>query len=342
MNISEFDYQLPPEYIAQVPIEPRDRSRMMIVDRMNGSLEHSHFFNLPDLLREKDTLVFNNTRVIPARLYCKKKGSTTKIELLLLRRLEDTIWESMVRPGRKIAPGDILHVADQNGQIKNDMIVEVLERRDGGLRIIKLANDCIIEQFGQIPLPPYIHAPLQQSERYQTVYSNVKGSVAAPTAGLHFTPEMMEKVTKKGVNIAFVTLHIGLDTFRPIHVEDPALHQIHTEYGEVSEKTATMLNETRKRGGRIIAVGTSTVRLIEAASHTRVIRPLSDQIKLFIMPVYTFQMTDAMITNFHLPRSTLLLMVSAFASKEIILNAYEMAKQERYRFYSFGDCMFIR
>jgi len=341
MNISEFDYQLPPEYIAQVPIEPRDRSRMMIVDRMSGACEHAYFFNLPELLRENDTLVFNNSRVIPARLRCKKKGSTTNIELLLLRKIEENMWESMVRPGRKIAPGDVLYVSDRNGHMKHDEVIEVLERCDSGLRIIKLANDSIVERFGQIPLPPYIHTPLKQSERYQTVYADIKGSVAAPTAGLHFTPGMLAKVKKKGVAIALVTLHIGLDTFRPIHVEDPKQHEIHTEYGEVSEETASLLNETKRRGGRIIAVGTSTVRLIEAASHNGVVQPLSGQIKLFIMPGYAFQITDAMITNFHLPRSTLLLMVSAFAGRETILNAYEQAKQGKYRFYSFGDCMLI-
>ena len=338
MNISEFDYQLPPEYIAQVPIEPRDQSRMMIVDRNDGSLEHSFFYHLPDLIKEGDTLVFNNSRVIPARLYCRKKGSTIKIELLLLRRIEGSIWESMVRPGRKIMPGDILYAGNEDGQPD----IEILERREAGLRIIRLADDSIVERYGHVPLPPYIHAPLQQAERYQTVYSDVKGSVAAPTAGLHFTPEMLENVTNKGVNIAFVTLHIGLDTFRPIHVEDPAQHEIHTEYGEVSEKTAAVINETKKKGGRIIAVGTSTVRLIEAASQGGVTKPLTDQIKLFIMPGYKFQIVDGMITNFHLPRSTLLLMVSAFASREIILGAYEQAKQTGYRFYSFGDCMFIR
>jgi len=341
MHISEFDYSLPQEYIAQVPIEPRDGSRMMIVDRGGKNITDSFFYKLPGLLNKKDMLVFNDSRVIPARIFCKQKDHSTKLEVLLLRRIEPGIWECIVRPGRKIMPGDILFPVHQNGKPGVEGI-DILEKKEGGLRIIHMPDESIVDSFGNVPLPPYIHTPLEQPERYQTVYSSIKGSVAAPTAGLHFTPALLEKVKMKDVKTVFVTLHIGLDTFRPIREEDPLKHPIHTEFGEISSHAAERINEAKKAGGRIIAVGTSTVRLLEAASRNGMIHPWSDQVKTFITPGFSFQITDAMITNFHLPRSTLILLVSAFAGKDLIFGADAQAIQKKYRFYSFGDCMFIR
>lgn len=341
MKISEFDYNLPPELIAQTPVEPRDQSRLMVLHRGNSSIEHRYFYEVINYLHSGDTLVFNNSRVIPARLLGQKNDSVTKVELLLLRRLDNGIWETLAHPGKKVTIGDKINITNKPGETDEGIIAEVLERGESGIRVVRFSDESLLEQLGKVPLPPYIHAPLDKPERYQTVYAKVKGSVAAPTAGLHFTPRLFNELQQKGIQFAFVTLHIGLDTFRPVRVDDPHDHPIHKEYGDLSSETATLLNQTKKQGKQIVAVGTSTVRLIEAATQADIIQPFSGWVDLFILPGYRFRITDTIITNFHLPRSTLLMLVSAFADKEFILRAYEQARNLSYRFYSFGDCMII-
>jgi len=341
MKTSDFDYHLPAELIAQTPIEPRDQSRLMILHRANHCIEHHHFYQVVDYLRCGDCLVFNNSRVIPARLLGQKSDSATKVELLLLRRLDTNVWETLVRPGKKVGVEAKIDIANVSGDASKGMTAEVLERREGGVRVLRFSDEALLQQFGKVPLPPYIHAPLAQPERYQTVYAKVEGSVAAPTAGLHFTTELLARLQHKGVRFASVTLHIGLDTFRPIRVEDPRHHPIHKEYGELNSEAAALLNQTREKGNRIVAVGTSTVRLIEMATQAGSIQPFAGWVDLFILPGYQFGITDAVITNFHLPRSTLLLLVSAFAGREFMLQAYQQAKSLGYRFYSFGDAMLV-
>ena len=341
MKVSDFDYHLPPELIAQTPIEPRDHSHLMVLNRADGSIAHRHFSEIAEYLQPGDTLVFNDSRVIPARLSGLKVGSDIKVELLLLRRLDNGVWETLVRPGRKITVGTEIRLKDQSTKAAKEVSAEVIERDENGIRIVRFSDESLLEELGQVPLPPYIKKPLSQPERYQTVYARIKGSVAAPTAGLHFTPHLLNNLQHKRVRFAFVTLHIGLDTFRPVRVDDPHQHPIHTEYGQISSETAILLNQSIKAGKRIIAVGTSTVRLIEAASQTGTVQPFADQVDLFILPGYQFRISDIMITNFHLPKSTLLMLVSAFAGKDFILKAYEEAMKLHYRFYSFGDAMLI-
>jgi S-adenosylmethionine:tRNA ribosyltransferase-isomerase len=342
MKVSDFDYHLPPELIAQTPLEPRDRSRLMVLNRADGSISHHHFFEIADYLQQGDTLVFNDSRVIPARLSGIKTDSSTRVELLLLRRLDNCIWETLARPGKKVTVGTEIKLTNKLSETAKEVLAEVIERGENGIRVVRFSDETMLEELGQVPLPPYIHTPLSQPERYQTVYARIKGSVAAPTAGLHFTPGLLKKLQQKGIQFAFVTLHIGLDTFQPVRVEDPKQHPIHTEYGEVSPETAALLNQARKAGKRIIAVGTSTVRLIEATAQSGTVQPLADQVNLFILPGYQFRITDAMITNFHLPKSTLLMLVSAFAGRDFIFKAYEQAMNLGYRFYSFGDAMLIQ
>jgi S-adenosylmethionine:tRNA ribosyltransferase-isomerase len=255
--------------------------------------------------------------------------------------LDNCIWETLVRPGKKVPAGTIIKLNNERFNIKQEVIAEIIERGENGIRVVRFSDEQMLDNLGQVPLPPYIKTPLSQPERYQTVYARIKGSVAAPTAGLHFTHHLLNELQQKEVRFAFVTLHIGLDTFRPIRVDNPEQHAIHTEYGYISLETANLLNQSKKNGGRIIAVGTSTVRIIEAASQDGVIKPFTDQVKLFIVPGYQFQITNAMITNFHLPKSTLILLVSAFSNRDFILNAYNEAIKQVYRFYSFGDAMFI-
>ena len=339
MKTSDFDYHLPPELIAQIPSEPRDQSRLMVLRRCDGSIEHRHFYEIIDYLQSGDTMVFNNSRVIPARIMGQKRNSQTKVEVLLLRRLDDNIWETLVRPGRKVTPGTEIRIAGAPHAAGEEMNAEVLEQGESGIRIIRFSDDSLLEKLGQVPLPPYISTPLADTERYQTIYAQTNGSVAAPTAGLHFTSRLLDELQKKGVRLAFVTLHIGLDTFRPVRVEDPNQHVIHKEYGELTSEVATLLIQTKEQGKRVIAVGTSTVRLLEAAAHTGTIQPFAGWVDLFILPGYKFRVADVMVTNFHLPRSTLLMLVSAFAGKDFILQAYEQAKSLNYRFYSFGDAM---
>jgi S-adenosylmethionine:tRNA ribosyltransferase-isomerase len=341
MNITDFDYLLPPELIAQTPIEPRDHSRLMVLNRVGESLTHRHFFEVADYLQSGDTLVFNDSRVIPARLRGIKLGTDVKVELLLLRRLNDGIWETLVRPGKRLPAGAQVKITKCSGDANLEMLAEVMGRGENGIRIVKLSDESLLEELGHVPLPPYIRKPLSQPERYQTIYARIKGSVAAPTAGLHFTPHLLDLLQQKGVRFAFVTLHIGLDTFQPVRVADPQYHPIHTEYGEVSQSAADLINQTRKDGNRVIAVGTSAVRLIEAASQSGVAMPLAEQVNLYILPGYRFRIVDAMITNFHLPKSTLLMLVSAFAGRDCILGAYEQARKLKYHFYSFGDAMLI-
>jgi S-adenosylmethionine:tRNA ribosyltransferase-isomerase len=341
MKTSDFDYQLPPELIAQTPIEPRDRSRLMVLSRNDGSIEHRSFYDIIDYLQKGDTIVFNNSRVIPARLTGQKLDSQTKVEILLLRRLGNNIWETLVRPARRLTPGTKIRIGGAPMTSGMEMKAEVLEQGEGGIRTIRFSDDSLLEKFGQVPLPPYIAAPLADAGRYQTIYAQINGSVAAPTAGLHFTSGLMNKLQKKGVHLAFITLHIGLDTFQPVRVEDPSQHPIHKEYGELSSEVAALINQTKKQGKKLIAVGTSTVRLLEAASRTGEVQPLTGWVDLFILPGYKFNITDIMLTNFHLPRSTLLMLVSAFAGKDFILQTYEKAKSLNYRFYSFGDAMLI-
>jgi len=344
MKTSDFDYELPPEYIAQTPAEPRDASRLLVLHRDTGALEHRRFSDLPEYLQPGDLLVVNETRVIPARLYARKLPGGGRVEILLLKRVDEVTWEALVG-GKGLREGRRL-------EVESGPAAEVIAVLDGPRRLIRFAVplDGSLEQAGHMPLPPYIHAPLQNPERYQTVYARQPGSAAAPTAGLHFTPRLLETLTGRGVRKASVILHVGLDTFAPVNEEDPQEHHIHTEWCQVSPETAQVVNETRRAGGRIVAVGTTSVRTLESAARAGegakgeggdVIRPFDGPTGLFILPGYRFRAVDAMITNFHLPRSTLIMLVSAFAGRERILAAYETAKREGYRFYSFGDAMLI-
>jgi len=341
MKTSDFNYHLPAEKIAQTPVEPRDHSRLMILSRETGDLEHRHFYDLPDYLDEGDTLIFNDSRVIPARLFGFISSSNTRIELLLLRRLGDNLWETLVKPGKKMKVGTTLQLTDRLSSQVKEFTARIVERRENGTRLVSFSDESLIDLHGHMPLPPYIKTPLHTPERYQTIYSRIRGSAAAPTAGLHFTPGLLEKLRKKNIELAFVTLHIGLDTFQPVREEDPQNHVIHSEYGEMDGNTAEIINRTKQRNKRVIAVGTSSVRIIEAASQSGKAASFKGDIRLFIIPGYKFKITDAMITNFHLPKSTLIMLVSAFAGKEKIFNAYNTAMESGYRFYSFGDAMLI-
>ena len=341
MKLSDFDYHLPPELIAQTPVEPRDKSLLMVLHRETGTMEHRIFHEITEYLQGGDTMVFNNSRVIPARLFGRKENSSTNVELLLLRRLDNNVWETLARPGKRIGVGAKINIRGKTGDTDISITAEVIELGKGGIRVVNFSDESLLEQLGNTPLPPYIHEPLSDPERYQTVYAKVKGSVAAPTAGLHFTPRLLSELQRKDIQFAFVTLHIGLDTFRPVQVDNPTLHQIHTEYGVLSPETAELISKTKEQGRRVIAVGTSTIRLIEAAAQTGTVRPFSGNVDLFILPGHKFRTTDAVITNFHLPRSTLLMLISAFAGRDFVLQAYKGAKDLGYRFYSFGDAMLI-
>jgi len=345
LRTSDFEYSLPPEFIAQTPVEPRDQSRLLVLWRSNGSIEHHRFSDIVDFLTPTDVLVLNDTRVIPARLKAQK-GSGGKAEILLLRRLEPGLWEALVKPSKRIAVGDKVElVSTQPGSKGKTAFVEVLERKEDGVRIVRFADEAIVEALGQIPLPPYIHDYHGDRERYQTVYSREKGSVAAPTAGLHFTPGLLSQIREKGIDLVFVTLHVGLDTFRPIREEDPRQHHIHHEFGVLTPEAAARLTKARNDGHRIICVGTTAVRLLEqaalASEGTEGLKPLQGWVDLFILPGHRFRLVNAMITNFHLPRSTLLMLVSAFGEDDLVRRAYQEAIRERYRFYSFGDAMLI-
>jgi S-adenosylmethionine:tRNA ribosyltransferase-isomerase len=338
MKLSDFDYSLTPELIAQHPMEPRDHSRLMVIGRRTGDLQHRFFYDIVDYVNEGDTLVFNNSRVIAARLKGTIGDSEKRVEILLLRQIDGRTWETLVRPGRKLLPGAQVMLSNGQGL---ETTATVTGRHEDGTRTIEFSNPAVLEKLGEMPLPPYIKARLEDRERYQTVYSEVNGSAAAPTAGLHFTPALLDKIKAKGANLAFITLHIGLDTFQPVRAEDPAQHQIHSEYGCINAETARLLNKTKQVGKRVISVGTTSLRLIEAASTGGKVKPFDGQVGLFILPGYQFQSVDAVITNFHLPKSTLLMMISAFAGREFILDCYKQAIAAGYRFYSFGDAMLI-
>jgi len=341
MKVTDFDYELPEALIAQFPVEPRDTSRLLTLNKVTGAVEHkAHFYELVEELNEGDVLVFNNTKVIPARLYGHREGSGGKVEVLLLTPCGENRWECLVKPGKKCPIGQVI-VFDER------LKATVLDKTDFGGRIVEFTVDGIfddiIQEIGEMPLPPYIHEKLEDKERYQTVYAKEKGSAAAPTAGLHFTPELLEKIKAKGVELEFVTLHVGLGTFRPVSVESIEDHDMHSEFYSVSPETAARINDAKAKGRRIIAVGTTSVRTLESAStDDGVLQGTSGWTQIFIYPGYTFKMVDALVTNFHLPQSTLLMLISALAGREHCLAAYEEAVREKYRFFSFGDAMFIR
>ena len=338
MRTSDFDYELPLERIAQTAVEPRDHSRLMVLSRKDGNMEHRHFYEVGDYLRSGDVLVCNDSRVIPARLLGRKVGGGAKVELLLLRRLELGVWEALARPGRRLKVGTRVELGE--GPV---IEAQVIEKRETGTVVVSFPDEEALAKAGAVPLPPYIHTPLPNPERYQTVYAQEKGSVAAPTAGLHFTPELMGRLQGKDVRFMFVTLHLGLDSFRPVQVDDPGEHVIHKEYGELTPEVARELNQAKAEGRRVICVGTSAVRMLEhaAGGNEDGVKPFTGWVDLFIWPGHRFKMVDALITNFHLPRSTLLMLVSAFAGRELILQAYLEAMRLDYRFYSFGDAMLI-
>jgi S-adenosylmethionine:tRNA ribosyltransferase-isomerase len=345
MRTADFDYRLPNELIAQSPAEPRDHSRLMVLHRTSGSIEHRRFSEIGDYLRSGDLLVLNDSRVIPARLTGQRQ-SGGMVEILLLRRSEPGVWQTLMKPSRRVKPGETIRLIDRCRPEKGLASVEVLESGEQGIRTIRLDNEAILEELGEVPLPPYIRNYAGDPERYQTVYAREKGSVAAPTAGLHFTPELLLQIRERGIETAFVTLHVGLDSFRPVSEEDPHRHRIHREYGELTEETAARINSARARGGRVICTGTTAARLLEQATagngvDETGVKPFRGWVTLFILPGHRFRVVDSLITNFHLPRSTLLMLVSAFAGKELIDKAYQEAIGQRYRFYSFGDAMFI-
>ena len=339
MRKSDFYFDLPEELIAQTPLERRDSSRLLHLDKVTGALEHRHFYELLDYLREGDCMVFNDSRVLPARLIGARPTGGS-VELVLLRDLGEGRWECLSRPGRKTRPGT--EILFGNGELK----ATVESVAEGGNRIVRFDYEGIflevLERLGKMPLPPYIKEELQDSERYQTVYSREIGSAAAPTAGLHFTKELMEKIAAKGVKLGYVTLHVGLGTFRPVKAEEIEDHEMHSEFCIIPEETARIVSETKKKGGRVIAVGTTSCRTLESfAREDGSLPATSGWTNIFIYPGYTFKCIDALVTNFHLPESTLIMLVSALAGREHVLHAYEEAVKERYRFFSFGDAMFI-
>jgi S-adenosylmethionine:tRNA ribosyltransferase-isomerase len=338
MRTSDFDYDLPPVYIAQTPVEPRDSSRLLVLERSSGAIEHTVFREIGRYLEPGDVLVLNETRVIPARLAARKLPGGGRAEILLLKRLDERTWEALVG-GQGMKAGRRLMVEGGPG-------AEIEAVLEGPLRQVRFDRpvEPYLDEAGQMPLPPYIHTPLEDRERYQTVYSRQPGSAAAPTAGLHFTPGLLAELERQGVRFAQLTLHVGLDTFAPVGEDDPRRHTIHTEWCQVSPEAADIINSARRQGGRIVAVGTTSVRSLESAAHAageKAVSPFSGPTSLYILPGYVFRAVDLLVTNFHLPRSTLIMLVSAFAGRENILDAYETAKRLGYRFYSFGDAMLI-
>jgi len=340
LKVKDFYFDLPEELIAQHPLEKRDESKLMVLDKNTGAIEHKAFKNIIEDLNEGDCLVLNDTRVMPARLYGSKEDSGGKMEFLLLRRLEKDIWETLVKPGKRAKVGSKFVFG--NGELKAE-IVEVLEN---GNRKVKFYYEGIFEEvldrLGEMPLPPYITEKLEDKERYQTVYSREVGSAAAPTAGLHFTEELLQKIKAKGIDIAFVTLHVGLGTFRPVKAENVEEHEMHAEYYYLNKENAEIINIAKERGKRVIAVGTTSNRTLESiADESGRVREASGYTSIFIYPGYKFKIVNALITNFHLPESTLIMLISAFSNRDIIMNAYNTAVENKYRFFSFGDAMFI-
>jgi S-adenosylmethionine:tRNA ribosyltransferase-isomerase len=341
MNVKDFDFDLPEELIAQHPLEQRDSSRLMVLDKETGEINHKKFHDIVGYLNEGDTLVLNNTRVMPARLIGEKEGTHGKIEFLLLKRIEKDKWECLAKPGKTAKVGRRFIFGE--GKLK----AEVVEVKENGNRIVEFFYDGIFEEvldaLGEMPLPPYIHERLEDRERYQTVYSKENGSAAAPTAGLHFTKELLEEIKNKGINVAYVTLHVGLGTFRPVKVESLEEHEMHSEFYVLSKESADIINETKKRGNAIISVGTTSTRTLETiGDEDGFVKEQSGWTNIFIYPGYKFKVVDNLITNFHLPESTLIMLVSTLAGKENVMNAYKEAVKEKYRFFSFGDAMFIK
>lgn len=344
MNINDFDYHLPEELIAQQPADKRDNSRLLVVHRDTGTVEHKHFYDILDYLNEGDCLVMNNSKVLPARLFGTKAETGAKVEFLLIKRLHGDVWETMVRPGKRLKPGDSVIFSD-------DFRADIIDYGEDGTRIVEFGYNGIfmerLEELGKMPLPPYIEreSVLSDKDRYQTVYCKEEGSVAAPTAGLHFTEELLEKAKAKGVRLAYVTLHVGIGTFRPVKCENIEDHQMHFEEYEITKENADIINETKASGGRIISVGTTSTRTMESAAVLKdgkyVMEEKSDSTGIFIYPGYEFKIIDSLITNFHLPKSTLLMLISALYNREDILKVYETAVEEKYRFFSYGDAMII-
>lgn len=340
MKTSDFFYDLPEELIAQDPLEDRTASRLLVLNRETGAIEHKIFSDVIDYLNEGDCLVINNTRVIPARLIGEKEDTGGKVEVLLLKRRANDVWETLVKPGKKLKPGAKITFGD--GRLR----AEVLEVVEEGNRLVKFHYEGIFEEIldslGEMPLPPYITHKLEDKEMYQTVYAKYDGSAAAPTAGLHFTKELLSKIEEKGIKIASITLHVGLGTFRPVKVDDVNNHHMHTEWYEVNAEAADIINETKRNGGRVICVGTTSCRTLESvADENGYMKAKTGETDIFIYPGYKFKVMDGLITNFHLPESTLVMLVSAFAGKENVLSAYETAVKEKYRFFSFGDAMIL-
>ena len=341
MKTDDFDYELPKELIAQTPLKNRSESKLLVMDRVTGALEHKHFYDIIDYLNKGDALVINDTKVIPARIIGVKEETGAVIELLLLKDEVGDTWECLAKPQKRLKVGTIITFG--NGELK----AKVRETREEGITIVDLIYDGILmeilEHLGTMPLPPYIHEKLKEQDRYQTVYAKNYGSAAAPTAGLHFTTELLDKIKAKGIEIVHVTLHVGLGTFRPVNVEDVTKHVMHTEHYIVTKEAVDKLNEIKANGGKIIAVGTTSVRTLETViSKNDKFVPSNDDTNIFIYPGFTFRAIDGLITNFHLPKSTLVMLVSAFSSKENIMNAYQEAIKHNYRFFSFGDAMFIK
>lgn len=344
MNINDFDYHLPEELIAQQPADKRDFSRLLVVHRDTGEIEHKHFYDVLDYLNPGDCLVMNNSKVLPARLFGTKAETGAKVEFLLIKRLHGDVWESMVKPGKRLKPGDSVIFSD-------DFKADIIDYGEDGTRIVEFKYNGIfmerLEELGKMPLPPYIEreSVLSDKDRYQTVYCKEEGSVAAPTAGLHFTEELLEKAKAKGIKLAYVTLHVGIGTFRPVKCENIEDHQMHFEEYEITQENADIINETKAAGGRIVSVGTTSTRTMESAAVEKdgkyVMEAGSDSTGIFIYPGYEFKIIDSLITNFHLPKSTLLMLISALYNREDILKVYETAVKEEYRFFSYGDAMII-
>lgn len=342
MNINEFDYYLPQELIAQYPAPDREMSRLMVVSRQTGSIEHKNFYDIADYLKKGDCLVMNDSKVIPARLFGKKEKTGANVEFLLTKKIEENIWETMVRPGKKLKPSDTVVFSDGR------LTAEIMDYSENGTRIVKFYYEGIfeeiLEEIGQMPLPPYIErkSETEDKQRYQTVYCREAGSVAAPTAGLHFTEKLLGRIEEKGVNIAFVTLHVGIGTFRPVKCTNISEHKMHFEKYSIDEKNAGIINSAQKGGGRIIAVGTTSTRALESSAlEDGTILPSGKETDIFIYPGYQFKIIDGLVTNFHLPKSTLLMLVSAFCNKDVIMEAYRKAVEQKYRFFSYGDAMLI-
>lgn len=344
LKSGDFDYDLPKSFIAQTPVEPRDHSRLMVLSRTEGSIAHRRFYDLPDYLRPGDMLVFNDSRVFPARVRGRRAGTGGSVELLLLHRIERGVWQALTRPGRRMRDGATFELSGQAGSVEG----RVLEVNEDGSRTVTVSNDDLLTEIGEVPLPPYVRQPLDDVERYQTVYARVAGSVAAPTAGLHFTPELLDRVRSMGIETVFVTLHVGWGSFRPVQGDDPAGHEMHAEHWELGEEAAQAINDAKLQGRRVVSVGTTAVRLLEHAAllqqqsgGKQTVAAGTGWTELFIYPGHRFRVVDALVTNFHLPRSTLLMLTSALAGRDRLMRAYSEAIAQGYRFYSLGDAMLI-